>query len=193
MNSIGREHIAHQRGDHAGRQVLEHDAAQQVPRQEGPFKLVEPRPEQLGKGRPDIVVVDAAVEDEGPPFGRGLEHLAEQVLDVIDVDIPVLHPEHEIGVVGARLLHPDHVVEEKVVAVAGRQPRMGERGPRHHHFLELADLGMDAELHGRNLPQLCESPPAAPMRARCAFSQTWMGIPARMSRKPRNTVSAPAP
>ena len=44
--------------------------------------------------------------------------------------------------------HPQHVVEQQFVVVAGRQPRQLEVGPVNHHLAQLADLGMDAKRGG---------------------------------------------
>ena len=154
-------------------------------------ELVEPRPQDPRERRPDLVRGDPPVEHEGAGLGAVAEDVGEQVLDVVDLDAAVLHLQHEVGVVRARLLHPDHVVEQEVVAVAGRQPLVGERRARHHHLAELADLRMDAELHGQTSLG-CGRAAAAVSWARLRhLIATWMGMPARISRKPRNTVSRP--
>ena len=66
------------------------------------------------------------------------------------LDAALLHLEHEVEVVLAGLLHPDDVVEQQVVGIAGSKPLVGQARPADHDGAKLADFRMDAELtlHG---------------------------------------------
>ena len=54
----------------------------------------------------------------------------------------------------------EQIVEQKVMAVAGGQPLMRERGPADHDGAELAHLRMHADLPHRTLPALRSRRPA---------------------------------
>jgi hypothetical protein len=49
-------------------------------------------------------------------------------------------------------LHPQDVIEQEGVAVAGRQALVGESGRADHHLAQLPNFRMDAKL---NALQLC--------------------------------------
>ena len=80
---------------------------------------------------PTAFAVIAPIEHEAraPPATRASR---EQVVQLQHLDAALLHLQHEVVVVLLRLLHPDHVVEQQVVAVAGRQALVREPGPADH-------------------------------------------------------------
>src|SRR5258705_5504823 len=65
------------------------------------------------------------------PNAQGLEHAGEGVL--------LFHGPPD----------PQHVVEQQLADVPRGQPGQLEPGPVHDHLAERADLGLDAEAHGR--------------------------------------------
>ncbi len=73
-------------------------------------------------------------------------------MQVEHLDAVPLHLLHEVEVVLDGLIHPDHVVEQQIMAVAWGQALMREAGPADHHGLELAHFRMCAELplHGHS-------------------------------------------
>src|SRR3954467_2727431 len=70
-------------------------------------------------------------------------------MELQDLRPALLHLQHEVVVIALRLVDPDHVVEEEIPAVAGRQALMGETGPADQYGPQLPDLGIDTGLvHG---------------------------------------------
>ncbi len=67
-------------------------------------------------------------------------------------DVALLHLQHEVVVVLLRFVHPQHVVEQQVLAVARRQALMREPGPAHHHRSQLANFRVNAERSHADLP-----------------------------------------
>jgi hypothetical protein len=61
-----------------------------------------------------------------------------------------LHLEDEVVVVLLCFLHPKNIVEQQVMAIAGRQSVMRKARPAHHDGLQLAHFRVNAEtsLHG---------------------------------------------
>ena len=79
------------------------------------------------------------------PRLRILERLGEQVVEQQHLDSAFAHQVDEGVVLLPRAPHPDHVVEEEVVAVARRQALVGDIGPVHEHGAERPDLRVRAE------------------------------------------------
>ena len=91
---------------------------------------------------------------KAPAFGV-LQGLGQQVVQLEHLDAALLHLEHEIVVILLCFVDPDHIVEQQIVAIAGRQALMGERWPADHDGPQLADLRMNADLlmvHPRAFP-----------------------------------------
>ena len=65
---------------------------------------------------------------------------AEEVLQQEDLDAALAHPRHELVVLVLRALDPQHVVEQQVVVVGGRQPLQAELRAVDHHLSQAADL-----------------------------------------------------
>jgi hypothetical protein len=83
---------------------------------------------------------------EDPRLALGHRHrLGQQVVHLDDVDAAISHLADEIEVVALGVFHPQHVVEEQLVAVGWRQPRMGAAGCADHHLAQLAHFRVDAE------------------------------------------------
>ena len=66
----------------------------------------------------DVVDGDAAVEHPGARL-LVLERLGQQLVQVEHLDAALAHLQHEVVVVLLRLLHPEHVVEQQIVALPG--------------------------------------------------------------------------
>ena len=75
--------------------------------------------------------------------------LGQQVVQLDDLDVAVAHLVHEVEVVAAGVLHPQHVVEQQVVAVGRREPLVRQTRRAHQHLAQLADLGVNAVAGGR--------------------------------------------
>jgi Na+/H+ antiporter family len=161
--ALGKD-LAHQRSHHVLGKVFHDDAAEQMARKRLSIEFVEPGAQQPDKGRADIVWRDAPIEHEGAALRGLIEDFGQEILDVIDLDVAVLHLEHEIGVIRTRFLHPDDVVEEEIVAVPRRQSLVRERWARHHYLAKLADLRMNAELHVQTSLGCDRSAPARALR-----------------------------
>ena len=124
---------------------------------------------------------DPAVEHEAARLGI-LECLRQHLVQIQHLDPALLHLEPEIVVVLLGLMHPDHVVEQQIVAVAGGEAQMGEPGPADHHRPQLADLRVNAELSHRAPPEptvIASAGTSARQR-----TQTKTGTPASSRRKP---------
>ena len=73
------------------------------------------------KPETDFVRHDLAVQQ--PRLGLGDRHrLGQQVVQLDDFHVAVAHLVHEVEVVAAGVLHPQHIVEQQVVAVGRGQP-----------------------------------------------------------------------
>jgi hypothetical protein len=131
---------------HAGLVALgsvEHgDAADEMLREPGGRHLVEPRPEHPFHSQADVVGRDPPIQD--PVACRAVrEHLGQQVVQIEYFDVALAHLQHEVVMVLLRLVHPQHVVEEKLRPVARREPLVGQAGPAHEDRPELADFAMN--------------------------------------------------
>ena len=108
-------------------QVLVGDPADQQLGEDPAGHLVHPRPDVGSQRRADQGVGDLALEQPGPGLGE-LDHVGEQVVQLEHLDPVLGHLGHEVDVVTPRLVDPDHVVEEQLVAVVGGEPLVGEPG-----------------------------------------------------------------
>jgi hypothetical protein len=95
-----------------------------------------------------LVGGDLPVQQPGPRLGVG-KGLGEQVVQLDDLHAPVTHLGDEVEVVTAGVLHPQHVVEQQVVAVRGRQALMSQPGGADQDLAQPADFGVHAVLAGR--------------------------------------------
>ena len=124
--------------------ILIGDAADQEVRQLIRREFGQPRPDLVAQARADEVIGDLAVQHPVTALGYG-DHLGEQVLQLEDLDVVVLDLRHEIEVVASRLLQPDHVVEQQLVAVLRGQSLVGEPWCAHQDPPQLSGLGPDSQ------------------------------------------------
>ena len=103
------------------------------------------RPHVVHKGDAHGVFVRDPLDDAGARVLARGQRLAEQVLDVQDLDVSLAHARHELVVLPLRPLDPEHVVEQELVVVARGQPLQAQLGPVHDDLPQLADLGVNAE------------------------------------------------
>jgi len=75
-----------------------------------------------------------------------LQRLRQELMEEQDLDPFAAHHVDERVELLARAAHPDHVVEQQLVAVRGRQALVGEIGPMHDHRAERSDFGVRAQL-----------------------------------------------
>ena len=106
--------------------------------------LAEPLAERLGEHHGDVLGPDPAGEQPLARLGV-LEGLREQLVEQQHLDAALAHQVDERVVLLAGAPHPDHVVEQQLVAVRRREPLVGEVGPVHHHRAELPDLGVGSK------------------------------------------------
>ncbi len=91
----------------------------------------------------DLVRVDLVVED--PLARRGQRHgLRQHLVHLHDIHAALAHLVDEVEVVALGVVDPHHVVEQQVVLVAGRQPRVREAGRADQHLAQHADFRMDS-------------------------------------------------
>ena len=97
----------------------------------------------LDQAEADLVGGDLAVEQPGPG-GRVLQRLGEQVVHLDHLDAALAHLGHEVEMVALGVLHPQHVVEQQVVAVGRGQPLVRPARRADQDLAQRADLGMHA-------------------------------------------------
>ena len=130
-------------------------AADQMPRERVRRQLAEGLPDRLDEADPDDVLRRDEVGQPLPGVLARAERLAQQVLDVEDLDAPLAHPGDELVVLPLGPLDPQDVVEQQLVVVARRQPLQAEVRAMDDDLAELADLGVDAERCHWNLRPPC--------------------------------------
>ena len=84
-------------------------------------------------------------DDPAASLLAGGQRLAQQVLDVEDLDAALAHPRDELVVLPLGALDPQDVVEQQLVVVARGQPLEAEVRPMDDDLAELADLRVDTE------------------------------------------------
>jgi hypothetical protein len=145
-------------------QVVDGDAADQVFGELLARHFVEPRPHLDRRADAHVIGRNAAVENESARIGK-LESLRQQIVQVEHFDAAFLHLQDEIEMVLLRLMDPQHVVEQKRVAVARREALMGHAGPAHHDRVQLPDLRMNSQLVHRLSPTSATNGGSYPLRA----------------------------
>ena len=138
------ERLVQQHAHGVVRQIRYGDAADEMDGEPHGRHLIQPGAHDLHGGDPDGVGGDAAVEHELPRL-RIVERRCQQVVQVQHLDPALLHLQHEVVVVLLRLVHPDDVVEQKVVAVAGSEALVRQRRPANQDGPQLADFRMHAD------------------------------------------------
>ena len=76
---------------------------------------------------------------------RDLQRLGQQITVVVDHYVPRAQSLGERVVLGLRPAHPEHVVEEQVGGVVGRQPLELQVRTVQYHLPQAADLGIHVE------------------------------------------------
>ena len=102
----------------------------------------------VDKAEADLVGDDLAVQQPGLRR-RVLHRLGEHVVQLDHLDVAVAHLVDEVEVVATGVLHPQHIVEQQVVAIGRGEPLMRQAGRAHQHLAQLADLGVNAVVGGR--------------------------------------------
>ena len=75
---------------------------------------------------------------------RVAHRLGEHVVQLHHLDVAVAHLVDEVEVVTPGVLHPQHVVEQQLVAVGRGEPLVRQAGRADQHLSQLADLGVNA-------------------------------------------------
>ncbi|KGC52761.1 hypothetical protein DO65_4930 [Burkholderia pseudomallei] len=160
---VAREHHVRQRRQHERRlaeivakqrehlralgagNVARRDPADQELGERTRLEALEPRAHFVDETDADVIRRDLAIED---PLERGrvLHGLGQQVVHLEHLDAALAHLRDEIEVIALRLVHPHHVVEQQLVAVARREALMREARRADEHLAQLADFGMDTDL-----------------------------------------------
>jgi hypothetical protein len=125
------------------------DAADQVVGDLGRRCRLAPLPPAPGEVEADVALVEHAVKHPGARLGQ-LEHLGQELFRVEDLDSPVAHDADEGVVLLLRAFDPDDVVEEQLLGVRRRQPRVLTARPVDEYLVQLPDLGIDAEPRRRS-------------------------------------------
>ena len=100
----------------------------------------EPSTDLVHQGQAHGVLRRDEVDQPLPGFWAGIERLSEERLQQEDLDPALAHPLHELVVLVLRTLDPEHVVEQQVVVVGGRQPLEAEPGSVDHHLSQATNL-----------------------------------------------------
>ena len=61
-------------------------------------------------------------------------------MELEHLDATLLHFQREVVVILLRFVNPDDIVKEKIMAVAGGQPLVGQRRPADHDGPQFADF-----------------------------------------------------
>ena len=125
------------------------DAADQVAGQVVRAERVQGGAQRVDGQRPVYPGVEDLVQHVGPGLAD-LQRLREQVPVVVHGDPVVAQGLGERVVLGLRLGHPEHVVEQQVGGVIRGQPLQLELGPVQDDLAQPADLGIYVE-HGTRL------------------------------------------
>jgi hypothetical protein len=139
QGEVGRAEVIGQVG---GRQPADHEL-RQSPR----FEALEERTRVGDQSEADLVGRDLPVKEPLPPLRDG-EHIGQQVVQFHHLDAAVAHLADEVEVVAAGVLHPQHVIEQQVVAVGRGKPLMSQPRSADQDLPQLPDFGMHAVLSG---------------------------------------------
>jgi hypothetical protein len=122
-------------------------SADQKFRQPARLKALEEGAGAVDQSDPNLVGGDLAIEE--PALGlRDLEHLGQKVVKLQDLDAAVAHLGDEVEMVTLRVLDPQNVVEQKLVAVARREAAVGQSRSADQDLAELANLGIGTKCIG---------------------------------------------
>ena len=134
-------------GDDVGRQLGQRHAAGQARGQLLGRHLRHPRRQLAREDRRDLLRAQLALEQ---PVARVavLERLGEQLVEQEHLDAALAHEVDERVELLAGPAHPDHVVEQQLVAVRRRQALVRQVRAVDDDAAQRPDLGGDAELGG---------------------------------------------
>ena len=97
-----------------------------------------------------------------PSLVAGREGLRQQVLHVVDLDAALPHPGDELVVLPLGPLDPEHVVEQQLVVIAGREALQAELRSMDDDLAQLPDLGVDSEVAIASVSLLVRAGPIHP-------------------------------
>ncbi|CAM5600341.1 hypothetical protein SGLAM104S_03832 [Streptomyces glaucescens] len=103
-------------------------------------------PQVVGGQDAVLLLVEDPVQDQFPGR-RDVQGLGQQVAEEVHLDAPVAQHVGEPVVLGARPAHPEHVVEEQGVLVAGGEALQLQVRSVQDDAAEPARLGVDMESH----------------------------------------------
>ncbi len=154
------------------RRVEDRDAPDQVLGELRRRHLVEPRAQDRSGELADVVHRDAPIEHPGAGV-RIDERLGEEIVQLEHLDAALAHLEDEVVVILLRFVHPEHIVEEQRLGVAGRQPLVRQARPADHHRSQRADFAMDSNcVHGSSHFAATKSAAFTALARRCGWSDT---------------------
>ncbi len=119
------------------RQILAGHTADQKFGQMARLHAFEPTAHFIGQAHPNGVGRNLAVQYPLECFGL-LHDIGQQVVHLQHVDTALAHLGDEIEVVTLGLVHPDHIVEQQLVAVARGQALVRKARRAHHDLAQLA-------------------------------------------------------
>jgi len=125
------------------RQIVDRDAADQETGECCVRQFIHPGPQFRSHADADVIIGQPAVEQPCAcrPVGQ---RFREQLVQFEHLDAPVGHLLAKGVMVGFGLLNPEHVVEQKRVAIGRRQAFVREPGSADENRAQAADFGMDS-------------------------------------------------
>ena len=147
QQQVGRRAIAAQQPGGLERQFGARHAADQVLGQLGRRQVGQPGAQFRSGLGIDEVGAELALEQPLPRRRNG-HRVGEQVVHFQHLHIALLQRGAEGVVIVAGLADPEHVVEQQIVAIGGRQALLRQAGTTDHHLAQAADFGMQTLGHG---------------------------------------------
>ena len=109
-----------------------------MPGQVGGRELPQHVSDRVHQGPANGVLRGHDFDQPSPAFVAGGQRAGEQITQVVDLHAPLAHAGDELVVLVLGPLHPEHVVEEQVVMIGGRQALETELRAVDHDLPQLA-------------------------------------------------------
>src|SRR6185503_5133577 len=191
--------VVDRRGDQRsrpdGRQVeprlRDREAADEVLRERLRPEALQRPAHVLDQAGPHDVLRRDELDEAAPDPGIGGEGFRQQVLDVEDLDVALAQPGDELVVLLLGALDPQHVIEQELVMVPGRQALQAQVRPMDDDLAELADLRRDVEPGRRPLGGAGAGPVGGGCRRCHAMTPGTTLVPAVPASRPSISASEP--
>ena len=144
-------------GGVAGRQVDGGETADHELRESAGVEAFQKSAGLSDQAQANLVGHDLCVQE--PLLGGGhIERLRQEIVHLHHLDPALPHLRHEVEMIALGALHPHHVVEQELIAVARGEARMREARRADEDFPQGADFGVDA-VRGGHAPECLTGPP----------------------------------